>query len=56
MLLNEYKYINSNKAEILSRAYKMHDLVVNKKNEFFKGISCDFKLLEEKCIEYKLIK
>lgn len=53
LLTNENKYINSNKNEILRRAYKMYDLVVNKNNEFFKKISCDFKLLEEKCLNYK---
>lgn len=49
----EYRYINSNKEEIYKRAEKMYKLVTNNKDNFFKSIACNFKLLEEKCIEYE---
>lgn len=49
----EYRYINSNKEEIYKRANKMYIAVTKHKNNFLKTIACDFKLLEEKCLEYK---
>lgn len=49
----EYRYINSNKEEIRKRANKMYIAVTKHKNNFLKTISCNFKLLEEKCTEYK---
>ena len=49
----EYRYINSNKEEIYKRANKMYVAVTKHKNNFLKTISCNFKLLEEKCLEYK---
>lgn len=48
----EYRYINANKEEIYKRANKMYIAVTKHKNNFFKSIACDFKLLEEKCLEY----
>lgn len=53
LIAAEYRYINSNKAEIYKRANKMYIAVTKHKNNFLKTIACDFKLLEEKCIEYK---
>lgn len=50
----EYRYINSNKAEIYKRANKMYIAVTKHKNSFLKTIACNFKLLEEKCLEYKV--
>lgn len=50
----EYRYINSNKAEIYKRANKMYIAVTKHKNNFLKTIACNFKLLEEKCLEYKV--
>lgn len=49
----EYRYINSNKEEIFKRANKMYIAVIKHKNNFFKTIACNFKLLEEKSLEYK---
>ncbi len=48
----EYRYINSNKEEIYKRANKMYIAVTKHKKNFFKTIACNFKLLEEKCINY----
>ena len=48
----EYRYINSHKKEIYKRANKMYTAVTKHKNNFLKTIACDFKLLEEKCLEY----
>lgn len=49
----EYRYINSNKEEIYKRANKMYIAVTRHKNNFLKTIACNFKLLEEKSLEYK---
>lgn len=49
----EYRYINSNKNEIFTRAEKMYVAVTNSEKNFFKSIACDFELLEEKCKEYE---
>lgn len=49
----EYRYINSNKEEIYKRANKMYIAVTKHKNNYLKTISCDFKVLEEKCLKYK---
>lgn len=48
----EYRYINSNKKEIYRRANKMYIAVTKHKNNFLKTISCNFKILEEKCMKY----
>lgn len=48
----EYRYINSYKEEIYKRANKMYISVTKHKNNFLKTIACDFKLLENKCLEY----
>ncbi len=53
LIAAEYRYINANKKEIYKRANKMYIIVTRHKNNFLKTISCDFKLLEEKCIKYK---
>lgn len=52
----EYRYINSNKKEIYKRANKMYIAVTKHKSNFLKTIACDFKLLEERCLEYKVEK
>lgn len=49
----EYRYINSNKREIYIRANKMYIAVTKHKNNFLKTIACNFRLLEEKSIDYK---
>lgn len=50
----EYRYINSNKEEIYKRANKMYIAVTKHKNNFLKTIACDFKLLEEKSLNYEI--
>ena len=52
----EYRYINSNKEEIYKRANKMYIAVTKHKNNYLKTIACNFKLLEEKSLEYKNLK
>ena len=52
LIAAEYRYINSNKEEIYKRANKMYIAVTKHKNNFLKTIACNFKLLEEKCIQY----
>lgn len=49
----EYCYINSNKEEIYKKAQKMYIAVTKHKNNFLQTIACNFKLLEEKCLNYK---
>ncbi len=40
----------------MNKATKIYNIVSNDKNnkisKFYKGLSCNFKLLEEKCLEY----
>ena len=52
LIAAEYRYINSNKKEIYKRANKMYVAVTKHKNNFLKTIACNFKLLEERSIEY----
>lgn len=59
LLSEQYSYINrpDNRKKILDKAEKIYKIVTeNKKGKmtkFYKDLSCDFKLLEEKCSEYK---
>ena len=59
LLSEQYSYINKpdNKQKIIDKAEKIYNIVTNdKKNKlskFYKDLSCNFKLLEEKCIEYQ---
>ena len=47
-------YLNyENKREIYIRANKMYIAVTKHKNNFLKTIACNFRLLEEKSIDYK---
>ena len=59
LLSEQYSYINKpeNKVKILEKAERIYD-IVNKKSKsrmskFYKDLSCNFKLLEEKSLEYK---
>ena len=45
---------NKMKADIFSSASRTYYDVVNKKNSFLVGISCDFKKLEKACREYRI--
>lgn len=59
LLSEQYSYINThkNKAKILEKAEKLYDTVTkarkNKMTNFYRELSCNYKLLEEKSKEYK---
>lgn len=59
LLSEQYSCINKteNKKKIIETAEKIYTLVTkNSKSKivkFYKDLSCNFKLLEEKCSEYK---
>ncbi len=59
LLSEQYSYINKpeNKEKILKKAEKIYSIVTrngkSKMTQFYKELSCDFKLLEEKSVEYK---
>ncbi len=59
LLSEQYSYINKpeNKQKILEKSEKLYNIVTephkSKMSKFYKDLSCNFKLLEEKSIEYK---
>lgn len=60
LLSEQYNYINliKNRKTITQKANKIYQIVTkkekhNKMTMFYKSLSCDFKLLEEKCKKYK---
>ena len=59
LLSEQYSYINmtENKKKIYNKSEKLYDIVTkpskSKMSKFYKKLSCDFKLLESKCIKYK---
>ena len=59
LLSEQYSYINmtENKRKIINKAEKIYDIVTknskSKMAKFYKDLSCDFKLLEEKYLQYK---
>ena len=58
LISEQYSYINmtKNKQKIINKAEKIYKIVTNNKNnkmsKFYKELSCNFKLLEEKSEEY----
>lgn len=60
LLSEQYSYINKteNKQKILDKADKLYNIVTksskSKMAKFYKDLSCDFKLLEEKSTKYKV--
>lgn len=58
LLSEQYSYINKpeHRQKIIDKATRIYDIVTsNKKNKvskFYKDLSCNFKLLEEKYLEY----
>ena len=60
LLSEQYKYINrpENKQKIMDKAEKIYNIVTGtskgKMAKFYKSLSCDFKLLEEKCLNYNI--
>lgn len=59
LLSEQYSYINKpeHKQKIMDKATKIYSIVTSNKkskvSKFYKDLSCDFKLLEEKCLKYK---
>ncbi len=59
LLSEQYSYINKpeNRQKILDKSEKLYSIVtkpgISKMFKFYKNLSCDFKLLEQKSIEYK---
>ena len=60
LLSEQYNYINipNNREKIMYKAQKIYNIVTkdskSKMAKFYKDLSCNFKLLEQKCIEYKI--
>ena len=54
ILKDEFIYCNDNKERIINKAKKLYKLVTNYKQVHFVKLSCDFKLLEQKCLEYEI--
>lgn len=58
LLIKQYNYINQpeNAQLIKDKAKKLYDIIINdnknKKSLFYKKICCNFKVLEEKCLEF----
>ena len=58
LLSEQYKYINlpDNRQKIMDKAEKLYTIVTGnskgKTAKFYKGLSCDFKLLEEQSLKY----
>ena len=56
-LLNmQLSFLQLNEKKLLKKAKTLHDIVTKGKNERFIKISCNFILLEEKSIEWGLLK
>lgn len=59
LISEQYSYINrtKNKEEILKKATKLYEIITTGKKskmvKFYKDLSCNFELLEEKCFEYE---
>ena len=62
LIFDQYSYINQkrNKERIIKKAEKIYKLVTMTKNNksrtaiFYRELSCNFKFLEEKCLEYNI--
>ena len=60
LLSEQYSYINKpeNRKKILDKSKKLYNIVTkshkSKMSKFYKDLSCNFKLLEEKSVEYKI--
>lgn len=52
LLRRQAAFINRNKADVMNHASATYYDVVNHKNAFLEGISCDFKKLESACNRY----
>lgn len=60
LLSEQYKYINlpDNKQKILYKAEKLYTIVTGnskgKTVEFYRNLSCNFRVLEEQCLKYNI--
>ena len=60
LLSEQYSYINKkeNKQKILDKSEKLYNIITkstkSKMTKFYKDLSCDFKLLEQRSSEYKI--
>ncbi len=52
LLIQQNNFIQLNTEDIREVANKLYKFVTIDKKKFFMNLSCDFKLLEEKCNEY----
>ena len=63
MHIEDYSQSNinmpENKQKIMNKAEKIYNIVTSdskgKTSKFYKGLSCNFKVLEVKCLEYNKI-
>ncbi len=53
ILISQYHFCNKHIKEILEKANTTYNRRIEGKNKFLNKVCCDFKLLEEKCREYK---
>lgn len=56
ILSDQFIYCDNNKERIINKAKKLYKYVVISKNPHFANLSCNFKLLEQRCKEYESIK
>jgi len=56
ILKDQFVYCDNNKERILNKANKLYKMVTVFKQPHFVGLSCRFKLLEQKCKEYEYAK
>lgn len=53
ILRSQFIFCSRNKKEISRRAKDTYDKVVIQEIPFFKKVCCDFRLLEQKCLQYR---
>lgn len=53
LLMTQFIFCDNNKKRIIRQAEDTYNKVTIQEEPFFVRISCNFKLLEEKCIEYQ---
>ena len=55
ILKDQFIYCNDNKDRILKKAKKLYKMVTTYRQAHFVSVSCNFKFLEQKCLEYESI-
>ena len=56
LLKEQLNWLNENYIQVKNKSYKLYNLYVNNKlSNNIKVRCCDFKLLEEKCMEYNKV-